>query len=84
MLTFCQRLVLMFEWETLCAFSLRLPVMSLFAMTKTLVFCVQRDAHPEAWLLFCQVKGAENARAGSPLPRQLLFSNDNPRYSPQP
>ena len=28
----CQRLVLMFECETFCASSLRLPVMSLFAM----------------------------------------------------
>src|SRR5215471_16191438 len=34
MFTFCQRFVLMFEWETFCAFSLRLPVMSLLAMTK--------------------------------------------------
>src|SRR5579859_6898435 len=30
--TCCQRLVLMFECETLCALSLRLPVMSLLAM----------------------------------------------------
>src|SRR5262245_59065238 len=34
--TFCQRLVLMFEWETFWASSLRLPVMSLFAMAGVL------------------------------------------------
>src|SRR5258706_2489305 len=36
MFTFCQRFVLMFECETFCAFSLRLPVMSLLAMTGVL------------------------------------------------
>src|ERR1700733_4942998 len=30
--TCCHRFVLMFEWETLCALSLRFPVMSLLAM----------------------------------------------------
>jgi hypothetical protein len=34
MFRFCQRFVLMFECETFCAFSLRLPVMSLLAMTE--------------------------------------------------
>src|SRR5215831_4104712 len=33
MLRFCQRFVLMLECETFCAFNLRLPVMSLLAMT---------------------------------------------------
>src|SRR5688572_6462403 len=36
MFTFCQRLVLMFECETFCALILRLPVMSLLAMARSL------------------------------------------------
>src|SRR4029078_10963168 len=35
MLRCCQRLVLMFECETFCALSLRLPVMSLLAMARS-------------------------------------------------
>src|SRR5262245_39779772 len=46
MLRFCHLLVLMFECETFCARILRLPVMSLFAMT-SLDFA--RPSGPSRW-----------------------------------
>src|SRR5450432_3925251 len=50
-LTCCHRFVLMFECETLCALSLRLPVMSLLAMV---VFTLGGGGETDGGEAFCQ------------------------------
>src|SRR5687768_10384438 len=56
MLMFCQRFVLMLECETFCAFSFRLPVMSLFAMTVPIACPRERAAKLGGTGRQCQAK----------------------------